>query len=210
MPHLKGLIFDLDGTLVDSRLNFDLMRAELEIPGRQPVLEFVEALPEGPSKKRAREVLLTHEMRGAREATLMPGIDALLKRLDHHTLHQGILTRNLRVPTELTLQRLGLRGFSQIVTREDAPPKPDPTGLLQICRQWGCAPDEVVFIGDYRFDLLAGQNAGIKTILYAAKALPEYAVDADWVIEDFETFASEFETVFCRKLGFNLATTGSF
>src|SRR5258706_15978924 len=44
MHNIRGLIFDLDGTLVDSRLDFDLMRQEMELPAG-PILEGFAALP---------------------------------------------------------------------------------------------------------------------------------------------------------------------
>ena len=42
---LRGLIFDLDNTLVDSRLNFDAMRREMDLPAGLPILEAIERLP---------------------------------------------------------------------------------------------------------------------------------------------------------------------
>jgi HAD superfamily hydrolase (TIGR01509 family) len=192
-PRLAGVVFDLDGTLVDSRLDFDRMREELGIPRGQPVLESVESIPAGPR----RDVLLRHEMEGARIATLMPGVSEVLARLRESSLPAAILTRNLREPTRITLERLGIaREFSQVVTRECAPAKPNPEGLLRICAGWGTLPGEVLFIGDYRYDLLTGKNAGTMTALFLGKggksgaALPEYAGDADHLIESFTEFAN--------------------
>lgn len=201
-PALRGVIFDLDGTLVDSRLDFDLMRRELGIPGRQPVLEYVESLPEGDEKRRCWEILSQHEYRGAREAELMPGVAELLAILNQLGLKAAILTRNTRGPTALMLERLALRQFSPVLTREDAPPKPDPAGIVKICREWSCDPGAVIFVGDYRFDLLAGRRAGSKTILYAPKSLPPFADEADHVASCFLELASRFEAVAVERLGF--------
>ncbi len=194
-PQLKGVIFDLDGTIVDSKLDFDLMRREIGILDKHPVLEYVEQLPEGDRKRECWKILLKHELRGAQEATLMPGMADFLKLLKGMDLHLGILTRNMGAPTRLTLERLALTGFSQVLTREDAPAKPDPTGLLKICSAWGCAPHEAIFVGDYKFDLLAGQRAGMKTILYATRGRPDFADQADHVTSDFADLALRFTQV---------------
>jgi phosphoglycolate phosphatase-like HAD superfamily hydrolase len=85
--------------------------------------------------------------------------------------------------TQLALERLGL-WFSQVLTREDAPPKPNPAGLLAICDAWRLGIGEVIFVGDYLFDLRCGRAAGVATVLYAPppESPPEYAHEADFVI----------------------------
>jgi phosphoglycolate phosphatase-like HAD superfamily hydrolase len=83
--------------------------------------------------------------------------------------------------TELALRRLGL-AFDPVLTREDTTPKPDPAGLLQICRTWNVNVAEVLFVGDFHFDIIAGRRAGITTVLYAPGGPPDYAHEADFVV----------------------------
>ncbi len=178
---VRGVIFDLDGTLIDSRLDFDQMRRDMQFAPGQLILETLEALPEGNRKQRCREILHEHEHRGAMSATLMPGARELVDELAQRKIRQAILTRNSRALTDLALSRLQLP-FALVVTREDAPPKPDPAGLLMICREWNLAVADVIFVGDFKFDLLTGRRAGVTTVLYAPADTPEYAHEADFVI----------------------------
>ncbi len=178
---VRGVIFDLDGTLIDSGLDFDQMRRDMQFATDQFVLETLESLPEGERKDRCRAILRDHEHRGAMAATLMPGARDLVVELSRRGIPQAILTRNSREMTELALRRLEL-SFDLVLTREDAPPKPDPTGLLRICRAWHVDAGEVLFVGDFEFDLLAGRRAGIATVLYAPDGPPDYAHEADFVV----------------------------
>ena len=75
--------------------------------------------------------------------------------------------------------------LSARLSAQDAPAKPDPTGVLAICNDWGLSPPEVLFVGDYLFDLQAGHNAGTNAALFAPGVLPEWADLADWVVSSF-------------------------
>ena len=167
MTAIRGLIFDLDGTLVDSGLDFDLIRREMSLPDKQPILEALEHL-DGPRRSACWAILDRHEREGAERATLMPGVAELMQAVTARGLRRAVFTRNGRVATVRTLDRLGLT-FDAVVAREDAPPKPDPTGIWKICESWGLRPDEVAMVGDYLFDIEAGRRAGTRTVCYAAR-----------------------------------------
>lgn len=186
MP-IRGLIFDLDGTLVDSALDFDRIRAEMQLPAGQSILEAIERLPEV-DRSRCHEILDRHEQAGAARAVLMPGVEGFLARLDPLALRHAVLTRNSRLVAAETLRRLNLR-FPHVVAREDAPIKPDPTAIRDLCRQWQLPPQEVAIVGDYLYDLEAGRRAGVHTVLYTrgrpAESLAYHHL-ADFVLSCFQ------------------------
>jgi HAD superfamily hydrolase (TIGR01509 family) len=162
MKNIRGLIFDLDGTLVDSQLDFDLMREEMDLPpGR--ILESIAALP--PERGRqCMEILQRHEIEGAARATLLPGVDLLLRKAQERSIPIGIVTRNSRETSLAMLHRLQI-WHDVLLTRDDGPIKPDPWGVRQICERWNVPARQVVMIGDYMFDVLSGRGAGTRTVL---------------------------------------------
>ena len=192
---LLGMIFDLDGTLVDSGLDFDAIRRDMGLPAGLPILESLERIPAGSEKDRMLKVLHQHELTGAARATLYDGVHEFLEWLDRRGICRAVLTRNSRESTEIVLDRLGLH-FEMALTREDAPPKPDPTGLLTICDVWQMQPAHVLFCGDYVFDLEAGSRAGTRTMLFAPRELPDFVRQADHVLRSFRDAATLIEQHF--------------
>ncbi len=162
MKNIRGLIFDLDGTLVDSQLDFDLMRKEMDLPPG-PILEAIAALPQEQAE-RCHVILHRHEVAGAERATLLPGVKQLLDKAEQRKIPIGIVTRNSREISTIVLQRLEIR-HDLLITRDDGPIKPDPWGVRHICETWSVSAKSVVMIGDYQFDVLSGRGAGARTVL---------------------------------------------
>ena len=100
LPGFDGIIFDLDGTLVDSRLDFAAIRAHLNCPPDVGVLEFIDTLPAN-EQAAAHAVVLEYERAGAERATWIPGAQSCLERLSVMGIPTAILTRNARVIAEL-------------------------------------------------------------------------------------------------------------
>jgi len=105
------------------------------------------------------------ELGYAKKATLAQGAMSLLNQINESNLKAGIFTRNCRSVTDCAINRFKLP-VDLSLSREDAPPKPKPDGLLIFLKVWEFNPEELLFIGDFHFDIECGLNAGVKTGLF--------------------------------------------
>jgi HAD superfamily hydrolase (TIGR01549 family) len=177
LPSPRAVIFDLDGTLTEPVLDFDLMRAEIGLPERVPILEQLESLTLA-ARARAEEILLRHERAAIAQATLADGCADLLGHLRGRAIPIAILTRNVREVVE-TFARMFTFEFHAVYTREDGPAKPSPVGALALCRAMGVDPTHTLAVGDYKYDVMAGRDAGCRTALVRSAPLAEHE-RADW------------------------------
>ncbi len=182
MNDVHAVIFDLDGTLVRSELDFNSLRAQLGIESG-PVWETILAMAPA-DREHAEGKLLEFELEGARGCGLMPNAMETLDALAAMALQCGILTRNCRQAADIAI---GLHGIdvASILAREDGLMKPDPGGVIKLAGRLGVEPQHILVVGDYVFDIQAGRRAGSLTALYVhKKPKPEYADIADYVIDD--------------------------
>ena len=174
----QAFVFDLDGTLVDSKIDFESMRAELGVTPEQDVLESIAAMSEF-DQKRAQEIVHRHEKQGAQASTLIEGAREFVDHARSRGLPCAVFTRNSRETAEWSLTQHGF-SFDLMISREDGPAKPDPAGLYSIAAQFKVGTSSMLFVGDYLYDLQAGLRAGVQTALY----LPQSA--------DFDTVGAAF------------------
>ncbi|MGE5851263.1 MAG: HAD family hydrolase [Candidatus Methylomirabilota bacterium] len=158
-----GVLFDMDGVVVEQRLDFLAIKQEIFGTTHGFILERMAELSL-PERTRAEAILERHETTAAAAATPMDGIISFLAWMESRGLRRGLVTRNSRKSVEAVLARLGLR-FDAVVTREDAPPKPAPDPVWLACRRMGLPPSATLFVGDFEFDMLAGRRAGVRTVL---------------------------------------------
>lgn len=177
MPILRGVVFDLDGTLVSQEIDFEAIRRDLGVPQGTPLLEALEQMT-GETRARAWGILEEHETRAAACAEPFPGVREVLDWLARQGLLQGLLSRNSRRSVDAVLQRCSFL-LDPTISRDDAPYKPSPGGLIQICAKWNFEPSEVLMVGDYIYDIQAGVNAGCRTALITHGRDWEFASLAD-------------------------------
>jgi phosphoglycolate phosphatase len=180
------ILFDLDGTLIDSRAGIVhcVERAfaahDLPAPDERRIARTVglslelaleRLLPEGAEHRvlevtrSYREASLSLRADPAFDEPLFPGIRAVLERLERPDLHLGIATgKNLR-GLRNTLERHRLsRLFTTLQTPDTAPSKPHPGMVEKAVAECGTDRAATVMIGDSTFDIEMAQNAGIPAI----------------------------------------------
>ncbi len=187
---IAGVLFDLDGVVVRQRLNFPAIKQEIFGDTEGFILERMSKLPPA-ERARADAILELHETAAAAEAEPMDGILPFLEWMDARSLKRGLVTRNSRKSVDLVLARLHLH-FDAIVTREDAPPKPAPEPVWLGCRRMGLSPPDVLFVGDFEFDMLAGRRAGVRTILLRGPALSTSPY-ADLIVDSLAELRASLE-----------------
>lgn len=167
---VAAVLFDFDDTLTTpGALDFDRIRRDLACPPGTPILEHIAGLPSTEQRTRASTRLNELELEAAERAQPNPHAEALVRRLQDAGLPLGILTRNSRASVERALHNfpaLQPADFQVIVSRDDhVPPKPAGDGVAYAARRLGVDVRELLLVGDYIFDVLAGASAGALTVL---------------------------------------------
>ncbi|MEM6581544.1 MAG: HAD-IA family hydrolase [Pseudomonadota bacterium] len=183
--HSIAVIFDLDGTLVDTAAEFVLivqtLRAEHGLPpmdaqrirasvsnGARSLVALGLKLEEGSEefeKQRLRLLDLYSEVIGT-VARPYEGISELLEELETMGIAWGIATNKPRYLTEALLQHLAIEPApGSVVCPEDVKArKPDPESLFRNCHELNTQPQQSIFVGDHMRDIEAGRRAGMHTI----------------------------------------------
>ncbi|MGB2742018.1 MAG: HAD family phosphatase [Cognaticolwellia sp.] len=191
---LLGVIFDLDDTLVSSSLNFDKIRKSLGCAPEIDLLDFVEALPTD-QRIDANEQLLTYEINDAMNAKKMPGTEQLLALLSELCIPCAIVTRNCRQAAAIKVNSNNI-DISIVLTREDHKAKPAPDALLHIAKLWQIAPENLLYVGDYLYDLQAAKNAKTMSSLVTNGKITHYAHLADIVVDDLIELSDKIQAEF--------------
>ena len=185
LSKLRAFIFDLDGTVVDSKLDFDQMRLDLGFPVGVPILEELELIDDPNEVSKANQIIHEHELKGAEVSTIMPGYLDLHHYLKSKNIPIGLLTRNSTAVTKLTCEKYNLH-YDLLLTRDDCKAKPHPEGLNIMKERWNIGDYEAIYIGDFQFDLITAKAANLYSGLYLNEKNTKFTSEASIVIESYQ------------------------
>ncbi|MEK8079599.1 N-acetylmuramic acid 6-phosphate phosphatase MupP [Pseudomonas sp. XK-1] len=181
---LRAVLFDMDGTLLDSAPDFIAISQAMRIDRGLPAIDdklIRDQISGGARAMVAANFVMGPEAEGFEALRLefleryqrhcavltrpFDGINELLDEIEQARLIWGVATNKPVRYAEPIMQQLGLAQRSAVLVCPDhvSRSKPDPEMLLLACSQIGIQPGEALFVGDDERDIEAGRAAGCKT-----------------------------------------------
>jgi HAD superfamily hydrolase (TIGR01549 family) len=156
---IKLIIFDMDGTVFDSSLDWAVIKQELQITDH--ILKEIYADDLRKSERLA--ILENHERENTQKIKPIPGIEEFIAFFKKKGIYFALVTNNNRENTNFLLNKYNLQ-FDFVLTREQGLWKPDAAPLLHTMEYFACLASETVSVGDSHYDLLASIKANIPYI----------------------------------------------
>lgn len=184
---INTVLFDLDGTLVDTAPDLaHALNLQLKRHGKLPLayeairpfashgsrglvgLGFAITPKDDNFLAMRDEYLSIYESVFTRSPVLLPGMAGLLQAIETKGLKWGIVTNKPRRFTLPLIESMGMdlsKRAASVVSGDDASqPKPSPATLLLACSQVGVKPKNCMYVGDAERDIIAGKAAGMQTV----------------------------------------------
>ncbi len=209
---LKGFIFDLDGTLINSlpvvrtSLNTTLLKFSGRVYADQELSALFGPSEEGIFKKlfpaswsEVLQFYLTEYDRiHVPYAKPFPGIVEALTLLRERKMKLALVSGKGSGSMEISLKHSGLKPFFELIITGSEHGASKPENIKQVLAHWNFSPEEVVYIGDIAYDVQAAKEVGVLPIsalwaetVQAQKVLamnPAYAFDnvasfSEWIIK---------------------------
>lgn len=206
---LQAVLFDLDGTLLDTgpefyRIATRMLRqrggAVLDYPtfrewvsdgARGMVAKAFDVVESDPQFEALRREFLAHYGEGLATATeLFAGIDDVLDFIESHGIAWGIVTNKPAAFAQPLIEKLNLAGRCAVLVCPDhvRERKPDPEALYLACDKLGCSVDAAIYLGDHRRDIDCARNAGMASVAcafgYVHAGDPCAQWQADFIVHD--------------------------
>jgi phosphoglycolate phosphatase len=195
LARVDAVLFDLDGTLVETNIDFARMWREmvdLAVEAGLPraevthldILAIVDRAAEHLTEHqrhndaealRARAMFILEEMELERAgaATEIPFAKQLLLELSQRGIGVGIVTRNCRKASLISLGAVGI-DHTVLICREDTERrKPHPDPIHAALSALDARPEASIMVGDHLMDVQSGKAAGLKTIAFLRDHRPD-------------------------------------
>tara|TARA_X000000368_G_C22992470_1_gene694974 strand:- start:558 stop:1232 length:675 start_codon:yes stop_codon:yes gene_type:complete len=217
----KAVLFDLDGTLIDTAPDFIIAVNKLrEEFGFSPLSDATisEQVSNGageltklalsinekdPIFESSKDKLLSNYLEViGKKANLYPTLEVLLEKLKKNNISWGIITNKPLFYTLALLKSLSLENEYDVLICPDhvKNKKPDPEGILIALNHLHCESTNAIYIGDHQRDIQAGKLAGVKTICAAYGYIPESENikrwNADFTVDKSEDLSRIIEDFF--------------
>jgi phosphoglycolate phosphatase len=204
MARVAALLFDLDGTLVDSAPDLAAAANHMRRERGWPELDFAELRPAASSGARGMlglafgigpgqpgyealrdEFLELYEQRMLETTVVFDAVAPVLRSLERRGLPWGIVTNKTRRLADPLARALGLVPPARVLVAGDSTPhtKPHPAPLLEAARRLDCDPARCAYVGDDPRDIVAGRAAGMFTLAAAWGYLGLGAAVHDWAAD---------------------------
>lgn len=223
-PHfVAGVLFDLDGTLVDTASDFVVvvnnMRKNDGLTALDPerirntvsdgaralihlAYDMQEGEPHFEDKRQQLLNLYTDEL--GKSAKLFEGFETLLKTLEEHNIGWGIVTNKPAQLTNLLLQRINLNPSLGVAICPDhvKQAKPHPEPILLAMEKLGLTSQNCIYVGDHKRDIEAAKAAKLKSIAcrygYIKPTDDIHSWQADIIVDSVTELSQELDT-FIKK-----------
>lgn len=179
---LSAVVFDLDNTLVSSSLAYKKIKESLKCPSEEDILDFVDSLPE----EQAYEVtksLHQFEMNDAISAKILPGADKLIGLLNELKIPSAIVTRNNSEAASFKVSNNNI-DIPLLISREQFQAKPAPDALHYLAKYWDIPESNILYVGDYLYDLQMANNAKTQSCLINYGQALEFEKLATFTVEN--------------------------
>jgi sugar-phosphatase len=200
----RGLLFDLDGVLVDStpavarcwsrwaaQFGFDADEVVRQAHGRPSIVTLRELMPDGDYDEENRK-MEQWEIEDTDGVVPLPGVMDLLRALPAD--QWAIVTSCTRPLAEVRIRVAGLPWPKKLVTSADVKRfKPDPDPYLRGAELLGLTPAECVVVEDAPAGIRAGRAAGSRVLALRTTEVDEFLKDAGatWIVDDLSKVVSK-------------------
>ena len=213
---LEAVLFDLDGTLIDTAADFVATlailcaRHNVNCPsdthirntvsnGARALVTLAFDIDESNQKfaPLRQELLDIYETELGKNACLFDEVKPSLRWLKERNISWGIVTNKPRLYTELLLSRMGITPAAVVCPDDVTHTKPNPEPILLACKQLSVHAENCLYAGDHERDIEAGKNANMQTIAcewgYIANGIDIDAWQAHFNVKNTQQLLSVIE-----------------